>query len=428
MKENYNELIQEYLFKDELKNGLEVIMMPRPDFHRQYAVFATRFGSIDNCFVNPESGEKVEVPDGIAHFLEHKLFEGEEEDTFSKFARLGASANAFTNYTTTAYLFSSTDHFQESLVNLIDFVQSPYFTDENVEKEKGIIAQELRMYEDDPNYQVSFNLLQGLYHNHPVRIDIGGNIESIKQIDKKTLYLCYNTFYHPVNMVLFITGNFKPEEMLKIIADNQTGKRFSARQKVKRIYPHEPAEINEDMLVKKMDVSQPLFRLGFKETALKAAGKELVKQELGTNMLLDILIGKGSSLYQKLYDDGLVDDDFYFHYTREPGYGYAAMGGKTVKPEILKEKIIAGLIGDGEKNIKQEDFLRVYKKYLGSYMESFNSFESLAFEFISNQFKGVDYFDLLEIIKEIEIDYLIERFHTIIKKELAVSSEIKSSF
>lgn len=423
MDKIYNDTIKETLYKEILDNGLKVYMMPRQNYNRQYAIFATNYGSIDNSFIDPETGNTVTVPDGIAHFLEHKLFEGEEENTFSQFARLGTSTNAFTNFTTTAYLFSGTGNFQQSLVNLLDFVQNPYFTDENVEKEKGIITQEIRMYEDDPNYQAFFNLLQGLYHYHPVRIDIGGTVESIKKITREDLYLCYNTFYHPGNMILFLVGDFDPEETINLVKENQARKDFPEWKGIKRVFPDEPPAIKDNKIEKQMDVNQPLLMLGFKERELDKTERELVKQEIGTDMLLELITGKGTELYQSLYEDGLVDDDFDQHYTRERGYGYAIMGGKTKDPEKLYDRLLAG-IKKAKGNLKEEDFSRVCKKYVGDYIESFNSFEIIAHEFVDYFFKGINYFEVIKIIQEIDLAYLAERFDQLFKEKSAVRSVI----
>src|SRR5690606_13607321 len=198
--------LDEQLYYEKLDNGLDVYLLPKTGFYKTYATFTTKYGSIDNHFVPLGKEEYVKVPDGIAHFLEHKLFEKEDGDVFQKFSRQGASANAFTSFTRTAYLFSSTSHVEKNLETLLDFVQEPYFTDQTVEKEKGIIAQEIRMYDDNPDWRLYFGMIKNLYEKHPVRIDIAGTVESISAITKDMLYTCYNTFYHPSNMVLFIVG------------------------------------------------------------------------------------------------------------------------------------------------------------------------------------------------------------------------------
>jgi len=424
MQKIYNDIIKERIYLKKLANGLTVMLMPRANYNKFYGIFATDYGSIDNKFVNPETNEVVKVPDGIAHFLEHKLFESEEGDVFSKFARLGASANAFTNYNMTAYLFTTSSNFTEATMSLLDFVQDPYFTDENVEKEKGIIAQEIRMYDDEANYQVYANLLNGLYHHHPVKVDIAGTVESISKISKEDLYLCYNTFYNPGNMILFLTGDFNPVEILEKIEENQYRKELVNYNNIKRIYPEEPASIREKVIVNKMDVSEPLFRLGIKEKNLPEKGKELLKQELGTGLLLDLLIGKSSILYQDLYDQGLIDDYFSNYYVLEKGYGYVIMGGKTRDPELLYKKLLDGF-KIGGRTLKKEDFNRAYKRVLGEYVQSFNSFEAVATEFISYYFKDISFFDILDIIEEIDLDYLNKRYVELFQENNYVRSVIE---
>lgn len=426
MQEIYNDIIKEKLYKKNLENGLTLLMMPRNNYNKNYGIFVTNYGSIDKKFINPETGKVEIVSDGIAHFLEHKLFEGKEEDTFSRFARLGASANAFTNYNTTAYLFNSTDNFLESTLTLLDFVQEPFFTDENVEKEKGIIAQEIRMYEDEANYQVYLNLLDGLFHNHPVKIDIAGTVDSIGKISKEELFLCYNTFYNPANMTLFLTGDFKPEEIIKQIEENQSNKEFNKYEKIERIYPEEPSTINKDFITANMDVSEPLFRLGIKEKNIPEDIYQLIKQDFTTEILFDLLIGKSSDLYQDLYDQGLVDDHFSNYYVLEKGYAYLLLGGKTKDPDLLFQKIIQGFKTKINK-ITKEQFKRVYKKNLGEYVETYNSFEAVASEFISYNFKGINYFDIIGIMQDIDFNDMHKRYEELIIEEQMVRSIIKGS-
>jgi len=421
MEKIYNEIIRETIYKKQLENGLNVLIMPRKGYKKNYGIFAANYGSIDNKFFHPETNQVVQVPDGIAHFLEHKLFESKEEDVFSQFASLGASANAFTNYNTTAYLFHTSDNFLESMQTLVDFVQDPYFTDENVEKEKGIIAQEIKMYDDEANYQVYKNMIIGLYHKLPIRIDIAGTVDSIYKIKKEDLDLCYHTFYNPGNMVLFLTGNFTPEKVIDIIEENQMKKNLINYSEIKRIYPDEPITVNQKFVQNKMDVSQPLFRLGIKETLIPDDPAELVKQEIGTGMLLDLLIGKSTGLYQDLYAEGLLDDYYSNYYLLEKDYGYAVIGGKTKNPELLYERIKKGL-KTGIKEIRREDFNRIYRKTLGEYIESFNSFETVASQFISYYFKGINFFDIMNIIKGIDLDYLYKRYQEFFREESVVRS------
>src|SRR3954467_6569651 len=232
--------LQEELYHEKLANGLNVYILPKSGFNKSFATFTTNYGSIDNHFVPLGSEEYIKVPDGIAHFLEHKLFEKEDGDVFQQFSRQGASANAFTSFTRTAYLFSSTSDVEKNLETLVDFVQSPYFSEKTVEKEKGIIGQEITMYDDNPDWRLYFGLIQNLYQNHPVKIDIAGTIESISHISKDLLYECYNTFYHPSNMLLFVVGPVDVQKIMEQIKENQKKKNFDPISDIKRQFEEEP--------------------------------------------------------------------------------------------------------------------------------------------------------------------------------------------
>lgn len=421
MREIYNSTIDEVFLTQELANGLSVYIMPRPQYKRQYALLAANCGSIDLNFLEPDSEKMIKVPSGIAHFLEHKLFEDKEKNIFDRFASLGSSANAYTGFSSTSYLFSSTNNFKEALLNLLDFVQSPYFTEENVEKEKGIIAQEIKMYEDDPGWQAFFNFLQGLYQKFPVRFGIAGTVESIKEITSEDLYNFYNTFYHPSNMVLFLTGNLNPQEILKVVKDNQFQKNYSPRGDIERIFPEEASKVNYDKKEVEMDVSRPIFNLGFKEINLEESGRDLIKQEILTNMLLEMIIGKGSNLYYSLYEEGLLDDNFSLNYNLEPDYGFVRFSGETDNPEKLFDKIFHG-VQAVKKDMLVENFSRMNKKYKGEFISAFNTFEFIASEFVSFYFRGVNLLAGLDIMEEITPEDLIQQYEQIFDFERAVKS------
>src|SRR5574342_730560 len=231
--------LDETLHYEECENGLKVYVLEKKGFNKTFATFTTHYGSVDNHFKPLGKQENVKVPDGIAHFLEHKLFEKEQGDVFQQFSKQGASANAFTSFTRTAYLFSSTSNFENNLETLIDFVQEPYFSEKTVEKEKGIIGQEITMYDDNPDWRLYFGLIQNMYKNHPVSIDIAGTIESISHITKDMLYECYETFYHPSNMLLFVVGPISPDETMGMIKGNQSKKEYKNKPEIKRKFDEE---------------------------------------------------------------------------------------------------------------------------------------------------------------------------------------------
>jgi predicted Zn-dependent peptidase len=302
-KITFNQL-QEELFYEKMPNGLDVYILPKKGFNKTYATFTTKYGSIDNHFIAKGDTDFTKVPDGIAHFLEHKLFEKEHGDVFQQFSKQGASANAFTSFTRTAYLFSSTSNFDQNLETLIDFVQEPYFSEKTVEKEKGIIGQEITMYDDNADWRLYFGLIQNMYHKHPVKIDIAGTIDSIAKISKDMLYQCYYTFYHPSNMLLFVVGQVDANKTMEFIRNNQTKKSFDPQAEIKRRFEEEPVGVAEKKKVLQMNVQSSKCLVGIKAKDQKLAGPEMLKSELTTNLLLDILFGKSSENYQKLYSAG----------------------------------------------------------------------------------------------------------------------------
>ncbi|CDN45117.1 hypothetical protein BN871_GL_00190 [Paenibacillus sp. P22] len=256
--------VEETLYHEQLPNGLQVYVLPKEGFQKTYATFSTRYGSVDNHF-GIGDGPLARVPDGIAHFLEHKMFEEPTGDIFATFASQGASANAFTSFDRTVYLFSATEQIEANLTTLINFVQNPYFTDQNVDKEKGIIAQEINMYSDNPDWRVYYGLIEALYQVHPVHIDIAGTVESIYKIDKEMLYRCYETFYHPSNMLLFIVGGVDAEQVFELVRSNQAAKTYEPLGEIKRFFEPEPQGVNTPRKAIQLQVSLPKCLFGFKE-------------------------------------------------------------------------------------------------------------------------------------------------------------------
>lgn len=403
-------ILKETMFLKELDNGLKIFFMPKKGYTKQYALFATNYGSNDSKFIVPGENAVTEVPDGIAHFLEHKLFEEPEGSIFDKFSELGSNVNAYTNFTSTCYLFSSTDKFYENLELLIQFVQSPYFTDENVEKEKGIIGQEIRMYEDNPNWKVFFNALKAMYHEHPVKIDIAGTVESISKITKEDLYKCYNTFYAPDNMIVFITGDLDQEKVFSVIEKNMKFDKKKTEEKIKRIYPEEPNAVVQKIIEEQLDVSIPLFNIAFKDHDHGTKGKELLEKDICTKILLDMLFGKSTDFYTSLYEEGLINDTFEHEYTGEIDYGYSMLGGESKNPKKVLEKILDYVANVKNKGLNQEDFERIRKKQIGEHLSYYNSVEFVATTFTAYYFKEIMIFDYIEQLKKIEFEKVEKRF------------------
>ncbi len=406
MTEHYrlieNRELQETLYHYRVHPGMDLYVLPRPGYRKKYAIFSTRFGSIDNRFRVEPDQELTVLPDGVAHFLEHKLFEDERGNVFDRFAALGASANAFTSFTQTSYLFSCTENFEQSLEQLLEFVQEPYFTEQTVQKEQGIIGQEIKMYEDHPHWRVFFNLLEGLYVEHPVRNDIAGTLESISRITPDLLYRTYRTFYHPSNMALFVVGDLDPGRIGALVEENLAAHNYRPMGAIVRSYPGEPAEIARQRTVQELVVSEPIFLLGFKDmVAGELQGRELMRREILMELLLDVMFGSSEALYNDLYREDLIDENFDSEYTAENTYGYTMIGGETRDPEQLYRRIMEAVAGIKKEGISKEQFERHRRKVLGSYIRRFNSLEFIANNFLSFRFKGIDLFQLPSILHEV---------------------------
>ncbi len=396
-REFFESDIGEGYVKAVLPSGLKIYILEKPLYNSAYAIFGTRYGSIDTCF--SVDGEKVAVPEGIAHFLEHKLFESEEGDAFTRFAATGAYANAFTSFDRTCYLFSCADKFYDNLDILLDFVQSPYFTEETVKKEQGIIGQEIRMYDDSPAWRVMFNMLTALYHNHPVRIDIAGTTESIAKIDYDLLYKCYRTFYNPSNMFICIAGNVDTEEVLSKI---KGAIKESNPLEIERFMNDEPEEIVKPYVEQKLAVAQPMFCLGFKEKC--ETPEKTVKERVCAALLIELIAGESSPLYAKLVNDGLINDDFSGEYFN--GYGYAALtfDGESDNPDKVAEEIKAEMERLKAEGIDKKLFSAVRCGMYGNAIRLFNSVESIAMQMVDCAMTDCGLFDEIKYLKSVTID------------------------
>lgn len=418
MNKTEYEQINETLYHEVLPNGLTVYLLPKNDYHKTYGLFSTNYGSIDNEFIPYGEKEKVKVPDGIAHFLEHKLFEKEDGDVFQLFGQQGASANAFTSFTKTSYLFSTTDQVEKNLTTLIDFVQAPYFTEETVNKEKGIIGQEIQMYEDDPNWRMFFGILNNLYPTHPLHIDIAGTVESIDKITAQDLYTCYRTFYQPSNMVLFVVGKMEPEKLMKLIRENQEEKNFPPKQEIVRYFPENTKEIIQQSALEAA-ITRNKFVLGIKGLdTLPQEGTELLRYKTAINLLFQMILGNTSRNYLAMYNQGIIDDSFGFEFSLDREFHFADFSGDTDEPEKAAEKIkeiILGFADDPEVSEMNLDLLK--KKMLGQYFQSLNSIEYIANQFTQSLFGDRTLFDLPEIIDSIQMKDVLVAGEAFISEE-----------
>jgi len=393
----------ETLYAETLPNGLSVYVLPKDGYGKTYATFATKYGSIDNRFAVGD-GNVHRVPDGIAHFLEHKMFEEPEGDVFNKFATLGASSNAYTSFDRTVYLFSATTHISEHLGTLLDFVQSPYWTEESVEKEKGIIGQEITMYQDHPDWRSYYGLIEAMYKVHPIHIDIAGTIESISHITKDLLLDCYHTFYHPSNMALFVVGGVDPAEVIGFVKQNQAAKTFPPQGEIKRYFDEEPKGVSEKRRESTLAVSLPKCLIGFKEDAPGVNGKQLLRKELTTKLLLDALLSGSSPIYQRLYDEELISDSFGHEYNCSKDYAFSVIGGDTKDPDRLVERLREEIAAAQSAGIDEATFERSRRKKIGSFLRMLNSPEAIAGDFTKRLFHGMDMFDVLPIYESLTLE------------------------
>ncbi len=383
--------LRETIHREVLPSGLRAFVLPKPGFQTRYATFATRYGSNDQNFVDAD-GRRHDTPAGIAHFLEHKLFEEEGGNVSERFSALGAMANAYTNYTATTYLFSTATEFPQALELLLRFVQHPYFTPESVAKEQGIIGQELRMYLDDPRVAVFQNLMEALYHEHPVRVEIGGTVESIERITVDDLYLCHRTFYSPSNMVFFATGDVDPAGVFDAVHRLVPSERSAP---VERLRPKEPEAVRSELVRRAMPVGVPLIDIGFKDDP---ARENPLEREIEMEILLDCLFGTSSDIYQTLYEEGLVSEHFAASYFAGDDFAASVLGGPTPDPDRLLARLLALLGERCRAGLAREAVERSRRKSVGEFVALFNSPEAVAHSFTEYALRGLDLFDALDVL------------------------------
>lgn len=420
-----DELTGEALYYSKTPSGLEVYIMPRAGYSASYAIFGTKYGSVDSEFVVPGEDKATVVPDGIAHYLEHKLFDQPDgTNVFDEFSKYGANANAFTSFNMTAYLFSAADYVEKNLEILMDYVQSPYFTEESVQKEQGIIGQEIRMYDDSAPWRVFFNYLGCLYHSHPVKKDVAGTVESISHITADYLYKCYNTFYNLSNMTIFVTGDFDPYRIAEVIEKNiKNNEPFS--EEIKKLYPNEPESIVKRYAEQKLEVSMPLFMLGFKDTDTGYSGDALLKKYVEMNILIKMLFSKGSNFYKKLYEDGTINDSYSVDYTVQADYAFTEFEGESKNPEAVFDAVLEEVKRVKKEGIDEAEYERAKKVLWGDYIRAYNDVESFAHTFLSMHMMGVDFLNYESVYKSITYGDIVKRFENHFKPENAALSVVR---
>lgn len=406
-KKYINEFVNEELYYGEV-NGLNVYILPKKGFSKFFSMVTVKYGS--NDITSVINNEIREYPQGIAHFLEHKLFEEKEGNIFEKFSGLGASPNAFTTFNNTSYYFTCTENFSECLRLLLGFVFNPYFTEENVNKEKGIIEQEIVMYEDSPEYKVYFNALSAMYSKHPVKFDIAGTVESIKEITPELLYECYNSYYNTSNMFLTIVGDVDIDTIEDTIKDLVP---IKEKIKIDKYNFNEPLEIKESSKYENMKLSIPNYVIGFKDKEFKLSDEELLKRKICVDIISKAMFGRSSVIFEELYSEGLINDSFSYDYTLEKGYGYFIISGESKSPDKLKDKILNKIEETKKKGIDVEEFKRAKKVLTGYYITEFNSIEHLGSSFAAYKVRDLDIFSYYEILKQINIEDINEILNNI---------------
>ena len=403
MNEKNYPAVDEKVYRTVLPNGLTVMVSPRPGFERKVAYFVTNYGSIHTRFTL--DGEQIVTPEGVAHYLEHKMFDLPGRDVSEEFAALGANPNAFTSYDMTAYYFSCTENFEKCLRLLLEFVSTPYFTRESVDKERGIIAQEILMYADSPDSRVFEDLMELMYRHHPVRHPIAGSVESIGRISPEILYQCHRAFYSPENMILCVAGDVDPHEVAAIAESVLPKQRGSAG--IAAPLPAEELTCPASYHQRQMDVAMPTFQLGFKcPTGL--TGEAFARWELTAELAVEALMGESSALYTRLYEQGLIDSSFGAGVETIDGCAMIVCGGDSDEPEAVRDAIIAQAEALARTGISDEQFRRMKRSALGRRIKELDSFESTCFRLCAYHYEGYDYMNFPETFASLEPRALAE--------------------
>ncbi len=403
-------------------SGLDIYICEMKGFSSVEALFGTKYGSINTMFKMSADKEYTTVPEGIAHFLEHKLFENEDCDVFELYAKTGANGNAFTSFDKTAYLFSCSKNYQASLKILLDFVQAPYFTQASVDKEQGIIGQEIQMTNDNPGWRVFFNMLRCMYHNHPVKIDIAGTVESIAQIDADLLYKCYNTFYNLNNMVLSIAGNISVDEVLSICDECL---KPCEDKGLETVFPDEPTEIVQSEIYEKQPVGASIFHLGYK--CVPCLGRERLIKSTRASLASSIITDPSLGMYQKLLKDGVINSTFGGEVFMGDGYFTVIFSGESDSPEKVREALVKETERILAEGIDEKVFQRIKKSTYGVLVRELNNVEAVAHLMMNSHMDGVGIYDAIDVLSEVSADDVIDFIRTELISDRLVMSVIEGT-
>lgn len=397
-----------------LPNGLALRLLPMPGYSAVHAIYTTKFGSINRKFT--QNGKTTQLPAGVAHFLEHKMFENEDGvDAFSLYAQTGASANAYTSFERTSYIFTASDELPRNLDILLSFVGHPHFTEATIAKEQGIIAQEIKMYDDHPEMRCFYALLECLYHNHPIREDIAGTVESIGEITPEMLYACTDAYYNPANMALCAAGNITMEQLEAAV--QRAGLPQSPPPPTTSHYPEEPTTVKEKERRFAMSVAMPLFGIGFKENP--ALGRT-VKQEVVCDILTELLCGETSTLYRRLYDEGLVQPGFGGEYGRVEGCLYFMFSGESEQPETVRTLLLEEIHRQRREGIDIEQFAIVKKMLYGDAIADLENVERVASMLSGSYFRGRTPADELAAVASVTPEDLTAALEGMLDEERSV--------
>ncbi len=402
-------LLAEKYYRIEHKSGLKVYVYPKK-LQTAYAALGTLYGSIDNDFKLEGEERETEVPMGIAHFLEHKMFSNEDgSDSFEHFSALGADANAYTSYDKTVYLFSCSSNFEENLRELITFVTNPYFTDGEVEKEQGIIGEEIGMYDDSPASCSYYSMLEGLYSEHDIKSNICGTVKSISEITPALLYRCHEVFYAPSNMVLAVAGNVDADTVLRVCDELLP---IKEHKKIIRKSKKEKSGAVREKSVRRMQLAKPIFDIGIKDTAIPNLPCEREERDVAMSIVCDLLFSQTGELYSRLYENGLISQTLTSAYTLAESFGFCAVASETDDADKVYEIIKEYVLRKREEGFSEEDFERCKKVFYASFVRGLDSAEDISSDLLSFAFEGYDFFGYAEMIRSITLDRVMEIFRS----------------
>ena len=419
-----NNDLNEKVYMTKLENGLNVYICKKENFKRKIGMFGTKYGSLTNDFIDINTGERVKVTDGIAHFLEHKLFEKEGDNALDLFSKMGVNSNAYTSFDHTVYYFDTTIKLNESIKMLIKLIKEPYFTDENVAKEQGIIAQEIMMYNDDPSYMTYFNAIKAMYNKNNIKTDILGTVETISKITKEDLYTCYNTFYNLNNMFFVVVGDVDVEETIKLIEKElekyDNGKRNIPE--ISRFHEEEPEEINKERIIQNMDVFMPQICIGYKLKPKQ--GKDIIKRAIITDIISDMYFSRITEFYKKEYDSGILTDKIYLSYEAEDTFAHLMFMSESLKLDELEKDLIEYINKIKTEKVDEELFNQVKNNKIATMILTSDSISNSYRRIIDSILTNTNIYDDITIAKEITIDD-IQRFLSELDDKKRVVSIVK---